>query len=147
MWSIARSGRLAYFKRTLSSKMALALNKLKHPGLQSTHALTCSVDFCSQWLTAYSNFWYHAIGPTNHRSKETMTLCQLDKSKLYRFPTPSQEVKYMGNGHVNIIQLQHDNKKFCSRHGFWLCIYCDLDLGYMTLNNNFNKYYPDPVWQ
>ena len=44
---------------TLSSMTAMPLKREKHPGLQRTHPITCSVDFCSQWPMAYSNFWYH----------------------------------------------------------------------------------------
>lgn len=52
-----------YLFRTLSSIKAEPRNKLKHPGLHSTEPNTCSAVFCSQWPTAYSNFWYHTMGP------------------------------------------------------------------------------------
>lgn len=40
-----------------------ALNKVKHPGLHNTQPNTCSVVFCNQWPTAYSNCWYQTTGP------------------------------------------------------------------------------------
>lgn len=54
---------VVYLFITLSSIKADPLNKLKHPGLHSTEPNTCSAVFCSQWPTAYSNFWYHTMGP------------------------------------------------------------------------------------
>lgn len=54
---------VVYFFKTLSSIKAVPLNRLKHPGLHSTEPNTCSAVFCSQWPTAYSNFWYHTMGP------------------------------------------------------------------------------------
>ena len=54
---------VVYFFITLSSMMADPLNREKHPGEQSTHPRTCSVAFCIQWPSAYSNFWYQTIGP------------------------------------------------------------------------------------
>ncbi|TNN56733.1 hypothetical protein EYF80_033078 [Liparis tanakae] len=52
-----------YLFITLSSISAAALNRLKQPGLQSTQPNTCSAVLCSQWPTAYSNFWYQTMGP------------------------------------------------------------------------------------
>ena len=49
---------LTYLAITLSSMIALARKREKQPGLQRTQPRTCSVAFCSQWPTAYSNFWY-----------------------------------------------------------------------------------------
>lgn len=54
---------VVYLFSTLSSIKADPLNRLKHPGLHSTEPNTCSAVFCSQWPTAYSNFWYHTMGP------------------------------------------------------------------------------------
>ena len=33
----------------------------------------------------------------------------------------------------NIIQIQLGNEELWPGHGFWVCVPCDLDLGYMTL--------------
>lgn len=52
-----------YLFKTWSSIRADPLNRLKHPGLHSTEPNTCSAVFWSQWPTAYSNFWYHTMGP------------------------------------------------------------------------------------
>ncbi len=54
---------MVYRFRTLSSISADPLNRLKQPGLHRTEPNTCSAVFWSQWPTAYSNFWYHTIGP------------------------------------------------------------------------------------
>ena len=35
----------------------------KQPGEQSTQPIMCSVAFWNQYPIAYSNFWYHTIGP------------------------------------------------------------------------------------
>lgn len=62
-WCLACDDIVAYLPITLSSMSAEARNKEKHPGEHSTQPIMCSVAFCSQWLMAYSNFWYHTIGP------------------------------------------------------------------------------------
>jgi len=49
---------------TLSSIKADPLNSENAPGAQSTQPRTCSAAFCSQWEMAYSNLWYHTMGPT-----------------------------------------------------------------------------------
>ena len=33
----------------------------------------------------------------------------------------------------NIIQIQYGSEKLWPRHGFWVCVHCDLNLGDMTL--------------
>lgn len=57
---------LVYFSSTLFFNIAEPRNRLKQPGLHKTQPVTCSVAFCSQWLTAYSNIWYHTIGPVTN---------------------------------------------------------------------------------
>ena len=32
----------------------------------------------------------------------------------------------------NIIQIEHGSEELWPRHGFWVCVHCDLDLGVMT---------------
>ena len=54
---------VVYLFKTLSSMRAEPLNRLKQPGEQRTEPNTCSAVFWSQCPTAYSNFWYHTIGP------------------------------------------------------------------------------------
>ena len=56
MWCLASEGGVAYFLITLSSISAEPRKREKQPGEQRTQPRTCSVAFCSQWPTAYSNF-------------------------------------------------------------------------------------------
>ena len=35
-----------------------------------------------------------------------------------------------------IIQIQLDSEELLPRHGFWVCVHCDLDLGNMTLSKS-----------
>lgn len=53
--------------------MADPRNREKQPGLQSTQPNMCSAAFCSQWPIAYSNFWYHTMGPERQCLPEGVT--------------------------------------------------------------------------
>lgn len=69
---------------TLSSIKADPLNKLKHPGQHRTQPKTCSAAFCSQWPTAYSNCWYHTIGPKEKKNHNWQ--CTIKKLLIYEIP-------------------------------------------------------------
>ena len=57
----------------------------------------------------------------------------------------------------NIIQIQHGSEELWPGHRLWVCVHCDLNLGGMTLgqeydtpsvmDKNYVKYYPDLTWQ
>ena len=38
----------------------------------------------------------------------------------------------------NIIQIQLGSEELWPRHGFWICVHCDLDLGGMTLDQGYD---------